>query len=115
MDTQTATAPAHELFREAGLPPELLELVVHGVPMGRRGKQFHHAVGWLKQLGWSVEDIKELLNRYSAGIAEKFFVRRDLDKQAERSYGKTDMPRQKNRPTRFRLSTLLGSCIARRA
>ena len=66
--------------------------------MGRRGKQFHHAVGWLKQLGWSVEDIKELLNRYPAGIAEKFFVRRDLDKEAERSYGKTDHATPKEPP-----------------
>ena len=69
------------------LPPELLNLIRHGVGVGDRSEQFHHVVGWLKDLGWSVDGIERILDQHPNGIAEKYKGR--LRPEIERCYGKT--------------------------
>lgn len=69
------------------LPPELDRLIREGVPVGQRSAQFHHVVGWLKDLNCSVDDIERVLARHPNGIAQKFAGR--LRQEIERCYGKT--------------------------
>jgi hypothetical protein len=57
-------------MEEGELPADLLALIRDGVEVGRRSEQFHHAVGWLKQLGWTVAGIISLFEKYPEGIAE---------------------------------------------
>ncbi len=68
------------------LPSELLKLIRNGAPDGKRSDQFHHAVGWLKDLGWIKDRIVELLERHPDGIAAKYAGR--LRAEVERSFGK---------------------------
>lgn len=78
------------------LPRDLDELVRFGPPAGEdRSATFHHAVCWLKDLGWSVGRIETLLSAHPRGVAEKYEGR--LRQEIERSYDKADPPRQKNR------------------
>jgi hypothetical protein len=89
--------PKDWTFIEASLPAELLKLVKDGVPDSEdRSRVFHHAVGWLKDLGWPVEDIFELLNRYPTGIARKYVEDQDdrlrLKKNVEDSFRNTAPP-----------------------
>jgi hypothetical protein len=68
------------------LPPDLQDLIENGVPVGDRSTQFHHAVGWLKDLGWTVERIEDLLSQHPRGIAEKYEAR--LRVQIERCFAR---------------------------
>jgi putative DNA primase/helicase len=77
-------------MEEGELPADLLALIRDGVEVGRRSEQFHHAVGWLKQLGWTVAGIISLFEKYPEGIAEKYAAR--LQEEVERSFGKLSDP-----------------------
>jgi hypothetical protein len=72
---------------ETELPPALLDLIRRGVPEGGRSEQFHHAVGWLKDLGWGAQRILALLEQNPGGIAAKYHGR--LGAEVERCFGKT--------------------------
>ena len=73
---------------EVNLPESLQHLIEHGAQLGQRSDQFHHAVGWLKQLGWNAESICALLAKYPEGIASKFKGR--VEKEVARSFDKCD-------------------------
>jgi hypothetical protein len=74
--------------RMAALPVELGRLIREGVPPGQRSSQFHHAVGWLKQLNYSPDAIEQMLASNPAGIAEKYAGR--LRQEVDRCFRKTD-------------------------
>lgn len=81
-----------EIFEaRARLPTRLDHLVRFGVAEGQRSEQFHHVVGWLKQLGWSVDGICDLLSTHPAGIASKYLGR--LAPEVQRCFDKTEGPR----------------------
>jgi hypothetical protein len=75
--TPTAMAP---------LPEQLAEVIRHGAPRGKRSEQFHHVIGWCKELGYSINQIEELLAAHPCGIAAKFLMR--LRQEIERSFYK---------------------------
>ncbi|TGD94937.1 hypothetical protein EU555_30500 [Methylobacterium nonmethylotrophicum] len=76
--------------RRTDLPPDLDRLIRSGAPEGQRSEAFFHAVGWLKDLGWTVTAIVALLERHPGGIAEKYAgrlepeVARAFDRAADR-------------------------------
>jgi putative DNA primase/helicase len=72
------------------LPDDLKHLIENGAQPGERSDQFHHAVGWLKQLHWRADDIIDLLERYPDGIARKY--RRRLIREVNRCFDKCDDP-----------------------
>jgi hypothetical protein len=72
------------------VPPGLQRLVRHGVPDGQRSDQFHHAVRWLAELGWSAAETTEALEANPAGIAAKYLGR--LGQEVARSLGKAGAP-----------------------
>jgi RepB DNA-primase from phage plasmid/Family of unknown function (DUF5906) len=71
---------------EDNVPPELLKLIRDGVDQGRRSVEFFRAVAWLKQLGWTIPAISNLLEQYPRGIAEKYAGRITIE--VARAYGK---------------------------
>ncbi|HVI27287.1 AAA family ATPase [Hansschlegelia sp.] len=75
----------------ADLPRGLADLVANGAPEGERSDQFHHAVGWLKDLGWTAPSILNLLEAHPRGIAAKYQGR--LKAEVDRSFGKIGDPR----------------------
>jgi hypothetical protein len=77
--------PGHGVQLQS-LPPGLRVLVTDGVSEGQRSEQFHHAVGWLKDIGHTVPQVVELLQRHPGGIAQKFADR--LQEEVERCWGK---------------------------
>jgi putative DNA primase/helicase len=72
----------------AELPADLMQIICEGVPGGERSEAFHHAVGQLRDLGWSVQQVVELFGEYPEGIAAKY--RKRLVKEVRRSFGKSD-------------------------
>lgn len=82
---------ADQTLRYAMLPPELRRLIEHGVPEGQRSDQFHHAVRWLKSLGWDLVSIIAVLDRFPGGISRKFTGR--IASEAGRSFHKPDQDR----------------------
>jgi hypothetical protein len=87
---QQATAPI-ELSTE--LPPELDALIRDGAPVSTRSEKFFHVVGWLKDVGYSVDEIERLLSAFPNGIAAKYRGR--LRSQIEDCYCKAE---NKNEP-----------------
>jgi hypothetical protein len=88
-DQKTETAENDANGDEETLPSDLLALIRDGVPDSEdRSAQFHRVVKWLKKLGWPVDDIITLLDKYPGGIANKYDGR--LAKEVRRSYGKPD-------------------------
>jgi hypothetical protein len=73
-----------EDYDEDSLPPELLQLIKDGVEKGRRSHEFCRAVAWLKRLGWTIDGITTLLDRYPNGIAAKYVGR--IRAEVERVY-----------------------------
>jgi hypothetical protein len=72
------------------LDENLMALVRDGVPRPGRSNQFFHAVGWLKDLKWSVVEIFALLSSYPRGIAEKYSTSINrLSKETQRAYHKS--------------------------
>jgi hypothetical protein len=78
VEEDTTTEP--DIFEEQSLHNDLLLLVCNGiwegrkVPKGERSERFFHAVGWLKDEGWSVTAIIALLRKYPKGIAQKYIT-----------------------------------------
>jgi P-type conjugative transfer protein TrbJ len=76
VEADTTTEP--NVFEEASLPDDLRALICdgvldgHKVPIGKRSEQFLHAVGWLKDEGWSLAGVIALLVKYRTGIASKY-------------------------------------------
>jgi len=76
-------------FAEASLPFDLARLIRDGVPATEdRSAAFYHAIKWLKELGWSLDDIIDLLARYPNGIATKYGSR--FSGEAARAFHKPD-------------------------
>jgi len=73
-----------------GIPAELKSLVMDGVPHGSRSQQFHHAVGWLKDLGYGESQVVALLNEYPRGIGEKYAGR--MAAEVQRCWSKLRYP-----------------------
>jgi Family of unknown function (DUF5906) len=75
---------------------DLISLVRDGVRQGRklqrgeRSEPLMHAVGWLKDLKWSVAEILALLLKYPTGIADKYLSHSidRLSKETQRCYHK---------------------------
>jgi hypothetical protein len=78
------------------LPDDLKNIIRNGAPEGERSDQFHHTVGWLKQLNWTADDIVVLLERFPNGIAHKYS--RHLNREVDRSYEKCDEPPPSEEP-----------------
>lgn len=91
----TANAGRGNPFLEASLPPELLERIRNGVPIGERSDQFFHTVKWLKDLDWLPGDIVVLLKKYPDGIASKYTPGNRVAIEVARAYGKPDKVREK--------------------
>lgn len=73
------------------LPSDLENLVRFGPPSGSdRSAAFHHAVCWLKDYGWSVDEIEALMAAHPDGVAEKYDGR--LRAEIERSWDKAEPP-----------------------
>ncbi len=77
------------LRNEGDLPRDLDELVRFGPAAGAdRSAAFHHAVGWLKDYGWSPSGIEALMAAHPGGVAEKYEGR--LRAEIERCWDKAD-------------------------
>ena len=70
------------------IPTELCALIRNGVDENTedRSEHFHHAIGWLKDLGYSPDSIEALLAKNPNGIAQKYNGR--LREEIDRSYSK---------------------------
>ena len=90
LDLATLPFSQNDETVESALPSALLDIIRHGVPHGQRSDQFHHAVGWLKDLAWTTEQILAVFERYPCGIAAKYHGR--LRAEVERCFGKTGQP-----------------------
>lgn len=77
------------------LPRELMELVESGAPGRDRSEAFHHTIGWLKDYGWEVAEIVELLERHPAGIGEKYADR--LPQEVKRCWDKAKVKPRRQR------------------
>lgn len=81
------------------LPRELDDLIRFGPGTGAdRSAEFHHAVCWLKDYGWSINRIEALMAAHPRGVAEKYEGR--LRTEIERSWDKGEAPRQNGRDGR---------------
>jgi len=95
--------------REAGdIPPTLLELIRDGVEEPHRSEAFHHAVGWLKDLCWTIDGITTLLEQYPGGIALKYAgrvpaeVRRCWDKLEDKPSPEADAEQESSARDAFK-------------
>jgi hypothetical protein len=75
---------------ESTLPDDLLDLVRNGVTRSQdRSRFFMGVVAGLKERGFTVDGVYELLARYPNGIADKYLSPRDrLKREIERAYAK---------------------------
>jgi len=69
---------------EAAVSPEILEIIIEGVPKPDRSDKFQTVINALFRLGFTIGDANALLSRYPDGIAEKFADR--LEGEIERSF-----------------------------
>jgi hypothetical protein len=83
-----ALMPRQGEWNYGAMNPDLYTLIHDGVSEGslQRSDQFHHAVGWLYDLDWSINGIVWLLERHPQGIASKYEGR--LRQEVERSFNK---------------------------
>ena len=75
---------------EAQLPQDLRRLIQDGVAEGDRSEQFHHCIGWLKDLKWTASATTALMEKYPDGIASKYTAR--IAQEVERSFDKVADP-----------------------
>jgi hypothetical protein len=73
---------------ESHIPPELLKLIRDGVEQGRRSHEFFRTVAELKRLGWTIDGITALFEKYPDGIASKYAGR--TQEEVERAYKKIE-------------------------
>lgn len=88
-----------DIFEEHSLPEDLLALIRNGiwqgrkVPTGERSEHAYHAMAWLKEKGWTVEEIIALLWKYRKnGIAARYTRQARLREDVQRTYAKTKAP-----------------------
>lgn len=93
--TTDDTTNGPDIYEEASLPDDLAALIRVGlwegrkVPIGERSDQFFHAVGWLKDEGWTPAGIFALMQKHPKGIAEKYSASaRRLKNEIQRDYDK---------------------------
>lgn len=97
-DTTTRKGDGANFFVEASLPPDLASLIRDGVPISEdRSAAFYHAVKWLKDCGWSLDDVIDVLRRYPNGIALKYGSR--FAGEAARAFRKPDKGNNKTSST----------------
>jgi Family of unknown function (DUF5906)/RepB DNA-primase from phage plasmid len=84
----------HGSFNESAIPAELMTLIHKGVGEPHRSKQFFRAVAWLKRIGWAIDGITMLLERYPNGIAAKYEGR--IGAEVERVYDKIEENQRTN-------------------
>jgi hypothetical protein len=75
-----------DYHEESHIPPELLKLIRDGVEQGSRSDEFFHAVAQLKELGWTIDGITALFERYPRGISAKYAGR--IHEEVDRAYNK---------------------------
>jgi predicted P-loop ATPase len=68
------------------IPPKLAAMIEQGAPEGQRSEVFMHAVGWMKDIGFSVEGITAELAKHPSGIAAKYEGR--LEAEVKRAFDK---------------------------
>jgi hypothetical protein len=75
---------------ESTLPDDLLDLVRNGVTRSQdRSRFFMGVIAGLKERGFTVDDVYDLLSRYPNGIADKYLNPKDrLRREIERAYAK---------------------------
>src|ERR1700733_6643812 len=75
---------------ESGLPDDLLDLIRNGVSRAQdRSRFFMGVIAGLKERGFTVDGVYQLLARYPDGIAEKYLQPKDrLKHEIERAYNK---------------------------
>jgi hypothetical protein len=78
----------HGSFDESAIPAELMTLIRDGVEVGCRSEEFFRALAELKRLGWTIEGISGLFERYPNGIAAKYAGR--IPAEVERAYEKIE-------------------------
>lgn len=88
-------APRRDDGPRQDLPAELMRLIECGAPEGQRSEAFMHAVGWLKDYGWTAPDIAALFARHPAGIAEKYGDR--LEVEVHRCWNKAETKARQDR------------------
>lgn len=88
-DTTLADTRLRHYAYNNNLPSDLKDLVQFGPPPGSdRSAAFHHAVCWLKDYGWSIDEIEPLMGAHLNGVAEKYDGR--LRAEIERSWNKAE-------------------------
>jgi hypothetical protein len=85
---------SHGSFDENDIPAELMVLIRDGVEEPHRSEQFFGAVAALKRLGWTIDGITVLLEKFPNGIGAKFAGR--IRAEVERAFGK--VPNLDTRP-----------------
>lgn len=93
--TVAATPATQEAIYEAaqklqGMPAGLRDLILQGVPEGRRSDEFYHAVAWCRDVGLTQADTTALLQAYPGGIAAKYAGR--LPEQVATCWAKLQTP-----------------------
>jgi hypothetical protein len=92
---------------EADLPANLLKVIRNGADAaGQKGKDktpsagFFGVVAKLKRLGWSADDVTNLLEKYPNGIGARYIEGRRLHKEVTRAWNKAEGPEKttKKRP-----------------
>jgi hypothetical protein len=72
---------------------ELVGLIRHGVPVGRRSEQFFHAVGLARREGWTLKKLEREMRSNPNGIAAKYLSPSDrLTNQIATCWGKVQAP-----------------------
>jgi hypothetical protein len=71
---------------KADIPDDTMRVIREGVEDGARSNAFWNVIVALKRLGWTVDDILDLLEQYPEGIAKKYEGR--LRQEVERAYDK---------------------------
>jgi hypothetical protein len=65
-----------------------MQLIRDGVEVGKRSDQFFRAVAELKRLGWTIDEIARLFEKYPEGIAAKYADR--IRGEVDRAYRKVE-------------------------
>jgi hypothetical protein len=85
---QMAVAMVEIITMRATSPPQLLKLIREGVKQGDRSDEFFRIIAKLKRLGWTIDGITALLERYPNGIGAKYAGR--IRVEIERVYKKVE-------------------------
>jgi hypothetical protein len=90
--TNGGGAQADPRADESSIPADTMKVIRDGVPKDHRSHAFWNVMLVLKRMGWSIDGIAALLERYPNGIAAKYTGR--LHDEVKRAYDKI-----KHKPT----------------